>query len=178
MEPTTLIVFQTLYETYYPHLYQRAYRLLRHHEQAQDVTQETFVKAFRACEQMSIPENPFPWLYRIVTNTAYDVLRRGRRSHASQSLESENAPPLPERTCSDPQESYPEQALMRAALAHLSSREQWLLLRHVVEGYSIAELAGQLGVSPCSVKTRLYRARRALRDAYAKEMGDECNSAA
>lgn len=177
MEPTTHEVLHTLYETFYPRMYQRAYRLLGHREQAQDVTQDTFIKAFRALKHMPMPENPSPWLYRIVTNTAYDVLRY-QRSRASESLERENAPQLPESTCSDPHAFYPEQALMRAAFAQLSSCEQWVLLRHVVEGSSIAEIARQLGVSSCSVKTRLYRARRALRVAYAKEMGDESNSAA
>lgn len=177
MEPTTVRTLHTLYETYYPRIYQRAYRLLGHHEQAQDVAQDTFFKALRASQHQPIPENPFPWLYCIVTNTAYDVLRR-QRAHVFQSLESENAPQLSEPRSSDPHEVYPEQALMRTALSQLSSSEQWILLKQVVEGYSVEEIARQLEVSPCSVKTRLYRARRALRQAYAKELGNECNSAA
>src|SRR2546421_4930855 len=70
---------EEIYQTYYPRIYQRVYSLLRHREQAEDVTQESFLKAIRALPTLTTRDNLYNWLYTIATNTAYDALRRRRR---------------------------------------------------------------------------------------------------
>jgi RNA polymerase sigma-70 factor, ECF subfamily len=157
---------EEMYQTSYPRIYQRVYRLLRHHEQAEDVTQESFLKAIRAWPTLTTTDNLSNWLYTIATNTAYDALRRQRRLSWS-SLEA-SVLPVADHT-SDPDEHYPMQAAVHHALSRLPQRSQRALLMHVVEGYSLQEIAAMLGLTPASTKNYLNRARRAFRECYAQE---------
>jgi RNA polymerase sigma-70 factor, ECF subfamily len=157
---------EEMYQTYYPRIYQRVYGLLGHREQAEDVTQDTFLKAIRALPTLTSRDNLYNWLYTIATNTAYDVLRR-RQCLTWSSLEA-SVLPVQDRS-SDPHEHYPTQEAVRHTLAHLPEGYQRALLMRVVEGYSFQEIATMLGLTPCSAKNYLSRARRAFRKCYAQE---------
>ena len=61
-----------------PSVYDRTYRMVRHHEQAEDLTQETFLKMFRALERNGPERKPSAWILRIANNTAIDYVRRKR----------------------------------------------------------------------------------------------------
>lgn len=169
MERTTLTP-HTLYETYYSRLYQRAYTLLGHHEQAQDATHDAFFKAFRALEHMPLPDNPSPWLYRIVTNTALDVLRRRRRL-SWHSLD-DTLLSLPSDMTCDPQAWYPTHEVVHRVLADLPDGFQRALVLQT-QGYSLTEIAHVLAHSPSGIKVYLSRARHAFRVAYLKEVGHD-----
>jgi RNA polymerase sigma-70 factor (ECF subfamily) len=157
---------EEMYQRYYPRIYQRVYRLIGHHQQAEDVTHEAFLKALRALPTLTRRDNLSGWLYTIATNTAYDVLRR-RRCLSWHSLET-SLLPLPDST-SDPYACYPTQEAVRHTLSRLPTGYQRALVLRVIEGYSIQEIAALFGLTPGSAKNYLSRARRAFREGYAQE---------
>ena len=71
-------LFERLYVQYHRPLFSYVLRLVGHWEQAEDLTQETFVKAYHALARLPADSNYRAWLYRIATNTCYDALRRRR----------------------------------------------------------------------------------------------------
>src|SRR5215475_16184159 len=68
--------FDQIYDEYKTPIYNYVYHLVGDREQADDLTQDTFLKAFRALPKMDASLKLSAWLYRIATNTAYDALRR------------------------------------------------------------------------------------------------------
>ncbi len=156
---------EQLYQVYYSRVYQRIYGLIGHREQAEDLTQDVFVKAIRALPTLHSTDNLSGWLYRIATNTTYDALRR-RKLVGWQSLLSEDAFPLQQ---ADIQECYPTQEAVRHTLECLPLAYQRALVLTILQGYSLHEVATLVGVSPKGAKMYLKRARQAFRECYAKE---------
>ena len=164
--------FRQLVERYQGTVFNIAYRMLGDRESAKDVAQETFWRAHRGLGGFDLDRPLAPWLYRIVTNLSLNWLRR--RPPPTVSLD---APPpgFPDDTAPvqvpDP-DAGPAGRLLQAE-AQNQVRQAILLLapadRAVIElrhfqDLSYAEIASVLGTSLSSVKSRLFRARRKLRD--------------
>ncbi len=156
--------FAAIFEQYHLSIYRYLRRLVGDADLAEDLAQQTFVKAFRALTQNPPPDNLHAWLYAIATNTALSALRR-RRLIAW----------LPFQT--SPEEMHPaagpdqetllgERELLAQALDRLPKRDAACLLLHFQQGLSCAELAAVLDVSLSAAKMRLYRARAAFCEAY------------
>jgi RNA polymerase sigma-70 factor (ECF subfamily) len=146
--------------------YRLARRLTRNHEDADDVLQESYVKAYRALDRLD-PKRPFaPWFYTIVTRTALSLLRSGR-VRAADSLDApgpagEDA--LAERVA-DPRGN--PATLDRwidadRAFARLSEEHRIVLTLRVEGDLSYEEMAEALGLPAGTVMSRLARAREAL----------------
>ena len=136
-------------------------RIVDDREAAEDLCQETFLKALRSWERHEPPASPAAWLYRIATNTAYDHLRRRRRAILAPLVEVDA---LAGR--SGPGAGLDESAGVRHALAQLPARYRVPLLLHACAGHSLQEIADALGCSHAAVKMRLLRARERFRQVY------------
>ena len=142
-----------------------AYGLTRNASDADDLAQETFVRAWQAIGRFRAGEPLYPWLARIAMNQAMSLFRR-RKRRPETALE-----PLleagrqwgggtdPAREASDRDRA----AHLEAALAELSPEHQSVLVLRAVEGMSYEEIAGVLGVPAGTVMSRLSRARAELR---------------
>jgi len=136
------------------------YRMLGNVADAQDLTQEVFIKALQRQDQLKDPEKAAHWLSRIATNTAIDFLRR----HGRVTLCEIEAVPEP---ISTPPSETPEQLLLRAerqamfesGLQVLTSRERAALLLRDVEGLPAEEVARQLNCSKATVRSHIANAR-------------------
>ncbi len=137
-------------------------RLVRDPELAEDVCQESFVKALRSWDTHAPTKNAVAWLYQIARNTAYDELRRRRRIHFSSLME-QHFPPRDEYAL---ESSCGERELIQEALMQLPLVYRMTLLLHICGGYSVKEIARDLGCSYGTVKARLFRARLRFRHAY------------
>lgn len=154
--------FELLFTRHYSQVYRAAYGLVRSHEQAEDLVQESFLALYRQPPQLE-PEAPLvAWLCRVALNRGYNLLRGQRREEAR--IERLPHPGW----VADPYEELlrtEERAQVRAALAQLPERQAQLLALRFA-GMAYAEIAAALGIAPGSVGTLLTRAERAFLTAF------------
>jgi RNA polymerase sigma-70 factor (ECF subfamily) len=136
-------------------------RLIDDRAAAEDLCQETFLKALRGWAGHDPAASPVAWLYRIATNTAYDHLRRRRRANLAPLFVAETIP----STQGAPAQLNEYEPLY-SALARLPPHYRIPLLLHACEGQSLREIADALGCSYGAVKMRLLRARQRFRQIY------------
>ena len=156
--------FDQIYEHFQSRINQYVYHLVRDRELALDLTQDVFLKAFRALPKMGPSLKLSAWLYRIATNTCFDALRR-RRLIAWlpwQDLEHEMA----DVESADPQEIYGTMELVRAALNRMPPQYRKALLLYIQQGFSYGEIARTLNIAESGVKMYLSRARGYFRANY------------
>jgi len=146
-------------------VYRVVYALTRNASDADDLAQETFVRAYQAIGRFRAGEPLRPWLARIAVNLAYSLFRR-RRRRPETSIE-----PLVEAgrqwaVDDDPADRAAEseqRERLAAAFAGLSHEHQAVLTLRVVEDLSYDDIARTLGVPAGTVMSRLSRARTELR---------------
>lgn len=141
-------------------IFNQIYGIVRNVADAQDLTQEAFIKALQHQDQLKDGQKAAHWLSRIATNTAIDFLRRSGRATF---CEIEDAPESPSES--------PEQALLRSehrdyledGLRLLSVRERAALMLRDVEGLAAEEVAQRLNCSKATVRSHIANARTKLR---------------
>ncbi len=159
--------FERLYQTYAPQLGRYLARLCGDADLAQDLVQETFVKAYQALPRTRPDLRPRPWLYKIATNTARSAVRRAGWKHVlSFGDHPPERPPAGEILLDS---RYAETDLVERSLAAIKPDYAAPLLLHWREGFSIGEICAILGLSRENLKKRLYRAKKAFSTAYAQE---------
>ena len=153
-------------------LYRAAWRYTRNHADAEDLVQETMIKAYRSFGQFSQGTNIRPWLFRVMTTTWINRYRSMQRRPAEvlteqltdlefnpavrqSSVASASAELVALETLGDDQ--------VRAALAALPEGQRMAVFYVDVEGFRYAEVAVILGIPVGTVMSRLHRGRRALR---------------
>ncbi len=156
--------FDALFLAHYDGVYRLLYRIVGAREDAEDLTQETFLRLARQRFRGDQEHNVRAWLYRVATNLAYNLLRgEARRARRQQAYGASAGEAEVEPT--ELAARQDERAAVRRALASLPERQaQLLLLRHA--GLSYRELAEAVGVAPGSVGTLLARAEAAFEKAY------------
>lgn len=166
------VAFERLVQRYSRHVYAIAYRLAGNEADARDLTQEAFIRVWRAWDRIDPDAGLEGWLYRIVANLHIDLLRRRRgvRLHSlDEPLATQSGEVARERA--DPSADIEHAVLdtmvdrrIQEALLRLSPDLRMVVVLADVEGYAYEEIAQMLGVPIGTVKSRLHRARRALRD--------------
>jgi RNA polymerase sigma-70 factor (ECF subfamily) len=156
-----LALFERLFADYQTPILNYLYRLLGDLALAEDLTQETFTRAWKARVRLPALENPRAWLYRIATNAARDHHRRARLLAWWPLLGRE-----PALEAEDPADSAIESEAMRRALLKLAPDYRVPLVLYTCQEFTVAEIAAALDLSVDAVKQRLVRARQQLREAY------------
>jgi RNA polymerase sigma-70 factor (ECF subfamily) len=159
-DPTILVA--DLFEQYQRVVFAYLYHLVGDSEWAHDLTQETFLRLFRARHRLPQVENRRAWVYRIATNVAFNALKR-RRRFAWLPWRSTDALHM---AAPDPAEQADRRVAVERALAELPPHYRAPLLLHSHYGFSVRELAEALDISQGAVKIRLYRAREMFRQVY------------
>jgi len=141
-------------------VYNLAYRMLRHREDAEDVTQEAFLKAFEALPRLKDDAAFRSWLCRIAANLCLMRLRsRPERAELPTDVEA-----MPAYEQSESRSGVEVAISVRDAIAQLPPKYRLAVVAFYMEGRSYKEAARLAGVPVLTLKTRLYRARRMLRD--------------
>ena len=128
-------------------------------ETALDVLQDVWIKAFRGIRWLKNPGSIRPWLYRITHGIAVDRLRRdsfrerAEEVHIAASQES-----------ADPSFAEEDSAALHQALNDLGLKHREVLVLHFLEDFSLAEIAGVVGCSEGTVKSRIHYAKIALKE--------------
>jgi RNA polymerase sigma-70 factor (ECF subfamily) len=170
-----------LLEQHGDRLYGLASRLCGAPEQAQDLVQETFLRAWRSWDTFEGRSDPKVWLFTIARNTCQRLHRR--RSGEPQKLESldETGPFGEPRVAVLPSDfdafdqvvRAEQEAALQAAITTLPDEFRLPLVLKDVVGFSVAEVAAVLDLEPATVKTRVHRARLRLRDTLASGLPHE-----
>ncbi len=153
------------------HIYRVALKILGNEQDAEDVLQETYLKAFRSLPDFEGRSSLTTWIYRIAVNEALMVIRRRKVQMVSFEDGDEDREPTSEGMeisdwCCLPESdllSAEAQAFMDAAIQKLPMNLRIVFIMRDMEGLSIQETAEALGVNEGVVKTRLLRARLRLR---------------
>ena len=154
--------FSALFDQYQRPIVNYLFRMVRDREVAEDLAQDTFLKAYRAIEKTEGELNFRAWIYRIATNTAMSYFRRKRLLQWTPF-----GPSTPDRG-KDLRlaERVSESELIEQAMQKIGpSHSSVLLLRHH-QGLSIDEIADTLQIKSNAAKVRLFRARKAFAQAY------------
>jgi RNA polymerase sigma-70 factor (ECF subfamily) len=170
---------RTLIRRHNRRLFRIARSVVRDDAEAEDVLQEAYVRAFTHLSEFRAESSFATWVSRIVLNEALGRLRRRRRTGDWVSIEtlapSAEIIPFPLASNSpDPERNMAQReirTLLEQAIDGLPEAFRTVLVARVIEEMSIEETAELLGLRPETVKTRLHRARRLLRDALERQVG-------
>lgn len=163
--------FRVLVERHSRAIFRVAYRLTGNEHDAEDIVQETFLRAYRALHQFESRANFGTWLHRVAVNCALDHLRQAKNRE-------EEAPGLRQEEDGDPFTSVPSAAptperlllsaemrqKLQCAMAQLSGQERAAFVMRHFDGCSIAEIGAALGVRGNTAKNAVFRAVRKLRE--------------
>lgn len=161
--------FEKLVTKYEKTVYNLALRMTGNAEDAADMTQESFLKAYRSLTSFRGESKFSVWLYRITSNVCLDFLRsKSRRPVSSLTVEDsdgeETELEIPDLSA-DPEEkllsSLTRDAVQRGLDALPAQQKEILLLREI-SGLSYGEISETLGIEISTVKTRIFRARKRL----------------
>ncbi|HUP26907.1 MAG TPA: sigma-70 family RNA polymerase sigma factor [Chloroflexia bacterium] len=156
--------FSALFERFQTPIVNYIYRLVSDWDVANDLAQDTFLKAYTALPRTDESLQISPWLYRIATNTALDALRRRKRiTWVPFDLDQEPPSSVPDMAISNA-----EGDAIQAALALVPSDQRICLVLNMYQGMSYKEIAEMLGISVNLVAVRIYRGREKFIDAYKK----------
>jgi RNA polymerase sigma-70 factor, ECF subfamily len=175
--PEQIAFVEHAMEQYGRQTYNYAYRLTGNEPDARDLTQEAFIRVFRAWQSFREGTSFLSWIYRIITNLYRDELRR-RKGVFTQPLPEDNRAqerPLHEET-HDPIGAIHERQLsaaMERALDSLTPDQRAVVILADVEEYSYQEIADIIGCSIGTVRSRLHRARAQLRKSVMREQAHE-----
>jgi RNA polymerase sigma-70 factor (ECF subfamily) len=166
--PEAAAFLERVMEQYGKATYNFAYRLAGNEADARDLTQDAFLRVYRAWRSFQPGTSFLSWIYRIVTNLYRDELRR-RKGRYQEEIPEDNEPqayggarPL----ATDPIEDYVAGQLdepLAKALAQLSPEQRQVIVLADIEEYSYQEIADIMGCSIGTVRSRLHRARGLLR---------------
>ena len=163
--------FEDLVLTYQDRIYNLSYQLTGNHADAQDLAQEVFIRAYKGLDKFRQEAELGTWLHRITVNLFLNLRRKISRNPTvslDAPLATEDGEVMREvaATEGDPEEAIAElelRTVIQTALRQLPPEYQAVLVLREMQGYSYDEIASQLDCPPGTVKSRLNRARQAMR---------------
>ena len=193
--PEQALAFDKLTREHRSEIKIHCYRMLGSLADAEDITQETFARAWRARGELVDPSAARAWLYRIATNACLDALRRHRRERrlwgdpepltdfaalGSPNMDIDWLEPLPHSTVADefvdkqtPRAIYEQAEALRlaflACVQQLPAKQRAIFLLHEVLGWSAVEVADAFAMSPQAANSQLQRARRTFDSSYQQQ---------
>jgi RNA polymerase sigma-70 factor, ECF subfamily len=173
--------FREIVVEYQDRVFNMTYRMLGNREEAEDVAQEVFITVFKSIDQFRGDSKFSTWLYRIAANTCknrikYLARRHDRdqseyddaadRDHAAGALTAPSQPRRPDRAL----EGAQMEQMFQEAIGELDEEQRLLVILRDIEDLSYEEILAITGLPEGTVKSRLHRARLALRKKMLKHM--------
>lgn len=161
--------FESLVLAYEKKIYNLCLRMTSSREDASDLTQEAFLKAYRRLDTFKGDSSFYLWIYKIASNTCLDFLRREKKRRSDSLTYEDESGQLIETELPDVR--YSPELLMdkrnmresiNAGLRELSPEHRNILIMREIGGFSYSEIAEALGITGGTVKSRISRARRQL----------------
>ena len=156
--------FERCVRPHVPRLHRLAWRLTGSAADADDLLQETLLRAYPKRAEVVDLDAPGPWLARVLHNAWVDRWRRKGVMRHSESLDDPDVEPTEASTSDEPLLVAVETAVLDRAIRALPEHHQVVILMHDGEGYTLQEISQILDVPVGTLKSRLHRAREALRE--------------
>jgi len=167
----TLPRFEMLIADHHDEIFRYLWRLLDHAQEAEDLTQEVFMRAYRAYDRLRPDSNTRAWLYKIATTCAYTTLQRAKHDPLPLIDEAPDGRLQPHQ-----QVSYDETlAEIQGAIETLPSKQRAALIMRYLHELEYTEIADALNCSEDSARANVYQALRRLRHDLASETQHEVN---
>jgi RNA polymerase sigma-70 factor (ECF subfamily) len=170
--------FENLIENHRKRVYNIAFKMLHNQEDAYDITQEVFIRVFKSMKEFREEASFSTWIYRITKNACLDELRK-RKNKATVSMDEdletedgtikrqvEDCSPGPDALY----ESMELRDIVRTAIGHLSDEHKFVIILRDLQGFSYEEIAKVLECPEGTVKSRINRARKALKEILQRRM--------
>ncbi|WP_208247502.1 RNA polymerase sigma factor (plasmid) [Rhizobium sp. T1470] len=170
--------FRAIMKAHNQRLYRLARSIIRNDSEAEDVVQEPYVLGFAHLNRFRGDASLATWLSRIVINEALGRLRKKRRSagvaNATNQLGGATIVQFPVDNTGDPERTMAQRQILQLveqATDALPDIYRTVFVARVIEGLSVEETAALLGIRAQTVKTRLHRARRLVRERLDQQIG-------
>ncbi len=164
--------FRELVQKYQSKIVWLAFQMLGNYEEARDVSQETFLRVYRALANFNLNNNFYTWVYRIVVNLCIDILRKNK--HNSKPLSLEEVGDVDAQDL--PAEQYVEKkelsAKVQQVLRQLPPLYRLILVLRDMEGLSCKEIEQIVGCNHNTVRWRLFRARQIFKEIWEKQAAE------
>lgn len=168
-----IAAFEEIYRHTSGFVYSIALRVLCNRPEAEDVTQEVFIRVYKNLKNFAFRSSLSTWIYRIAMNATLNARNRySRQSGNSVEYDDEVHAPETAPSADDPEDVREKEAELARLLAALSPEHRACVILREIEGLSYGEMADALHININTVRSRLSRAREALMAAASKR-GDE-----
>lgn len=167
--------FEALVQRYERQIYAFTYRMMGNPDDAYDLTQECFIRAYKNLGRTNAELNVSAWLHRIASNACLDVLRRRKRIRWLPWDGPKHEPLLNSHPGDDPERvamAQENSSDVQRVLAAMSPRNRQALILREYEGLSTQEIGEVMGLSRSAVKSVLFRAREEFRQVYGQIIGE------
>ena len=157
--------FDLLVKRYQSKVYFLAYRMVKSHDAADDIAQDTFINAYSAVKSFKIGYSFYTWLYRICMNLSINYLKRQKFVIPESQFEQETSPLEREAPGADPSNHLALKELegkIEKAIDSLPPKFKAVLVLRLYEDLSYEEIAKTLKISMGTVMSRLFRARERM----------------
>lgn len=162
--------FTSLVETYQRPVYNLCYRMLGDPDEAEDISQETFLRVYKNITKYDAKRSFSTWLLSIAAHLCIDQLRKRRMTLISMDTGTENEPvdhtPGPDATYFRKEDQQRIQALINT----LNPQDRAAVVMYYWYDFSYDEIAHSLSMTPSAVKSRLHRARLSMAQTWSKQM--------
>lgn len=164
-----IAAFDEIVKAYMRQVFQVAYRVVGHREDAEDLVQDCFLAAYQYLDSYDV-DRPFgPWITRIVLNRGANL----RRSRARRATEPETDAVSTAPSALDEATRAEARAKLVEVMATLNERQRMIVTMFDVDGMTSSEIGERLELAPGTVRWHLHEARRVLRQALARFIEDE-----
>ena len=172
--------YRELFEIYYKRVYNLAFNIMNNREDAEEVLQEAFVKAYLALPNFKGDSSFYTWLYRIVRNMAIDVKRKSFRRvnsdfeldenrFSSEDISTSSYIGQPDKILENKQAL----SIVQKALANIKEEQRLILVLREIDGFSYEEISKITGLASGTVMSRLFYARKAFNEEVIKLSDDK-----
>ncbi len=141
-------------------VYGSSLKYLRNSEQAEEVTQEVFLKVYSKIQTLKSSSHLKGWILRITANMSCDFYNKQKKANEIQSKMKEEL--KVEKSIAQKEEGDPKMDLLRAALTSLSAEDNEIMMMHYFSELKVAEVAESMNMGVSAVKMRLHRGREKI----------------
>jgi RNA polymerase sigma-70 factor (ECF subfamily) len=163
--------FRSLIEQYKHMVYTLALRMVKNEEDAEEISQDVFLKVYQSAGTFRGDAKLSTWLYRIAYYRSLDYLKKNKRNPQTTSLEWDEVTNIQMAEMAwEHMETLERRQIIQSALEHLPGEDGVILSLFYFESFSLKEIAGVLNITISAVKVRLHRSRKRLASILEKMM--------